>query len=73
MTLRVAIVEPDVLRLHMWSWQGRLAGYDVSAYVMRGVLVDTGAPRAGGDLAPVVQRLSPRGGVVQRRVFKGRG
>ena len=63
-TLRVEVVEPDVLRLHMWSWQGRLAGYEVSAYVMRGVLVDTGLPRGWRDLAPVLRTMSLRGAVI---------
>jgi ribonuclease/clavin/mitogillin len=63
-TLRVEVVEPDVLRLHMWSWQGRLAGYEVSAYVMRGVLVDAGAPRAWRDLEPAVRAMTLRGAVI---------
>lgn len=61
MSLRIEVVEPDVFRLHMRSWQGRLAGYEVSAYVMRGVLVDTGAPRSWSDLEPVLHRLVLRG------------
>lgn len=32
----------DVTRLEMRSWRTRLAGYSVSAYLVRGVLVDTG-------------------------------
>ena len=64
MSLRVASVEPDVLRLHMRSWQGRLAGYEVSAYVVRGVLIDTGAPRARRDMLAAVRRLAPRGAVI---------
>jgi ribonuclease/clavin/mitogillin len=35
---------PDVHRLSMSTVAGRAAGYGVSAYVTRGVLIDTGAP-----------------------------
>jgi glyoxylase-like metal-dependent hydrolase (beta-lactamase superfamily II) len=34
----------DVMRLRMTSWRGRLVGYDVSAYLVRGLLIDTGFP-----------------------------
>lgn len=57
-------VEPDVLRLHMDSWQGRLAGYEVSAYVVRDVLIDTGPPRARDELLAAVRRLAPRGAII---------
>jgi ribonuclease/clavin/mitogillin len=63
-TLRVEVIEPDVLRLHMWSWQGRLAGYEVSAFVLGGVLVDTGAPRGWRELAPVLRPMALRGAVI---------
>jgi glyoxylase-like metal-dependent hydrolase (beta-lactamase superfamily II) len=36
----------DVERIRLVSWGSRLAGMDVSAYLVRGVLVDTGFPRA---------------------------
>lgn len=57
-------VEPKVLRLHMRSWQGRLAGYDVSAYVVRDALVDTGPPHARARLLAAVRELAPRGVVI---------
>jgi len=63
-SLHVERVEPDVLRLHMHSWQGRLAGYEVSAYVVRGVLIDTGAPKASAQVLDAVRQLAPRGAVV---------
>jgi glyoxylase-like metal-dependent hydrolase (beta-lactamase superfamily II) len=63
-SLRVETVEPDVLRLHMHSWQGRLAGYDVSAYVVRGVLIDSGAPRTREELLAAVHQLAPRGAII---------
>ena len=57
-------VEPEVLRLHLRSWQGRLAGYDVSAYVVRGVLIDTGPPHARPEMLAAVRALAPRGVVI---------
>ena len=41
----------DVTRVRMSSWRGRSVGYDVSAYLVRGVLVDTGFPRAASALS----------------------
>lgn len=41
----------DVERIRMASWGSRLAGMDVSAYVVDGVLVDSGFPRAREELA----------------------
>ena len=64
MTLAVAEVERGVTRIRMSSWQGRLFGYEVSAFVVDGVLVDTGFPRIGGPFASVLDRLRPRGAVV---------
>lgn len=61
MSLHIEVVEPEVLRLHMRSWQGRLAGYDVSAYVVRGILVDTGPPHARARMLATVRALAPRG------------
>jgi glyoxylase-like metal-dependent hydrolase (beta-lactamase superfamily II) len=40
----------DVERIRLASWGSRLAGMDVSAYVVRGVLVDSGFPRASSAL-----------------------
>jgi len=64
MTVDVVEVAPGVLRLHCRSWRGRTAGYDVSAYVMRGVLVDTGFPRIERELLSALTRLSVRGALV---------
>jgi glyoxylase-like metal-dependent hydrolase (beta-lactamase superfamily II) len=63
-SLTIQVVEPDVLRLRMRSWQGMLAGYEVSAYVVRGVLIDTGFPRAAPELHTALDALAPRGAVV---------
>lgn len=64
MSLHVETIEQEVLRLHMGSWQGRLAGYEVSAYVVRDVLIDSGAPRIRADVLDVVRRLAPRGAII---------
>lgn len=40
----------DVVQLRMQSWRTRAAGYDVSAYLVRGVLVDTGFAGAARHL-----------------------
>ncbi len=64
MSLSIESVAPDVVRLRMRSWQGAAAGYDVSAYVLRGVLVDTGFPRAGRALMRALATVRPRGAVV---------
>jgi glyoxylase-like metal-dependent hydrolase (beta-lactamase superfamily II) len=39
-------------------------GYVVSAYLLRGVLIDTGFPGARADVLEAVQSLEPRGAVV---------
>ena len=41
----------DVTRVRMTSWRGRLVGYDVSAYLVRGVLIDTGFPHVAREFA----------------------
>jgi glyoxylase-like metal-dependent hydrolase (beta-lactamase superfamily II) len=58
------VVEPGVLRLRARSWQGQLAGYEVSAYVVRGVMVDTGPPHARAAVLRAVDELAPRGVVI---------
>lgn len=40
----------DVRRLHMRSWRSRAAGYGVSAYLVRNVLVDTGFAGVAAEL-----------------------
>jgi ribonuclease/clavin/mitogillin len=54
----------DVTRVRMTSWRGRLVGYDVSAYLVRGVLVDTGFPRAARDFARFLDTNTVRGVIV---------
>jgi len=56
----------DVTRLELSSWIGRRLGYTVSAYVVGGVLIDTGFPRVASDLAAWVaaHRQEISGGIV---------
>ncbi len=64
MSVGVEQIEAGITRLRLGSWRGRAVGYDVSVYVMRGVLVDTGFPRAGRALAAAFETLDLRGVVV---------
>jgi glyoxylase-like metal-dependent hydrolase (beta-lactamase superfamily II) len=54
----------DVTRVHMTTWRGRLVGYDVSAYLTRGVLVDTGFPHVAHDFARFLDATTIRGVIV---------
>ncbi|MEX2177275.1 MAG: MBL fold metallo-hydrolase [Gemmatimonadaceae bacterium] len=54
----------DVRRVRLWTWRTRAAGYDVSAYLLRGVLVDTGFPQVANELVRAVHALQPRGAIV---------
>ncbi|MBK9980024.1 MAG: MBL fold metallo-hydrolase [Gemmatimonadetes bacterium] len=40
----------DVVRVARWNRRSRLAGFSVSAYLVRGMLVDTGFPGVGDDV-----------------------
>ena len=53
-----------ITRLHMWSRRSRLVGYTVSAFVMDGVLIDTGFPAVRLDLARALDELHPHGAIV---------
>ena len=64
MSLAIEEIEPGVRRVRMRSWRGALVGYDVSAYLVGDVLVDTGFPRARRGFLDAVGRLRPRGVVV---------
>jgi glyoxylase-like metal-dependent hydrolase (beta-lactamase superfamily II) len=64
MSLGTEEIEPGVVRLRLRSWQSRLAGYEVSAYLLGGVLVDTGFPRGGRALQAALDALHPRGAIV---------
>jgi len=54
----------DVTRLRMVSVAGRGIGIDVSAYVVRGVMIDTGFVRARDLLLQAVQALDVRAAIV---------
>jgi glyoxylase-like metal-dependent hydrolase (beta-lactamase superfamily II) len=54
----------DVTRVHMTSWRGQLVGYDVSAYLTRDVLVDTGFPRVAADFSRFLDAHTVRGVIV---------
>lgn len=53
-----------VTRIHMWSRRSRLVGYSVSAYLVDGVLIDTGFPAARLDLARALDQLHARGAII---------
>jgi glyoxylase-like metal-dependent hydrolase (beta-lactamase superfamily II) len=54
----------DVARWRMSSAAGRAVGYDVSAYVYRGIMIDTGLHRARRALAEMLSSVSIRGVVL---------
>jgi glyoxylase-like metal-dependent hydrolase (beta-lactamase superfamily II) len=54
----------DVTRLRMSSAGGRATGYDVSAYVIRGVMIDAGFHLARRALVEAVDSLRVRGAIV---------
>lgn len=54
----------DVQRLRLWTRRSAAVGYDVSAYVVRGILVDTGFRHVRGDLARAIAELRPHGVIV---------
>ena len=64
MTITIETIEPGVQRLRCRTWRGAAVGYDSSAYLLHGVLVDTAFARVGADLLRAVSALSPRGSVV---------
>jgi len=64
MRLSIDDIEPAVKRIRMRSWRGALVGYDVSAYLIGDVLVDTGFARGGRRLLDAVETLRPRGAVL---------
>lgn len=54
----------DVRRVRMWTWRTRAVGYDVSAYVLRGVVVDTGFRHVAGELLRLVRETCPRAAII---------
>ena len=45
----------DVTRLRLSHWRSRLVGYEVSAYLYRGTLIDTGFPAAAREVAALAR------------------
>lgn len=54
----------DVTQLRMSSFGSRRAGLAVSAYLVHGVLVDSGFPRARSDFARALESLRPSGAMI---------
>jgi glyoxylase-like metal-dependent hydrolase (beta-lactamase superfamily II) len=54
----------DVQRIRLASWGSRIAGMDVSAYLVDGILVDSGFPRARRMLARFLDERSIRGAML---------
>ena len=54
----------DVTRIRLWSRVGAAAGYDVSVYLTREVLIDTGFPRAASELRRLVGEVRAQGAIV---------
>jgi glyoxylase-like metal-dependent hydrolase (beta-lactamase superfamily II) len=64
MSLARTTVEPGVERVQLGNWRGRAVGYDVSAFLIDDVLVDTGFPHARAELLQVVKEMRPRGAII---------
>jgi glyoxylase-like metal-dependent hydrolase (beta-lactamase superfamily II) len=64
MSLARQTVEPGVERFQLRTWRGAAVGYDVSAYLIDGVLVDTGFPHVASEVRALVREAAPRGVVV---------
>ena len=54
----------DVTRLRLWTRRSAAVGYDVSAYLVDGVLIDTGFPHVRDDIVRAVAELRPAGAIV---------
>jgi glyoxylase-like metal-dependent hydrolase (beta-lactamase superfamily II) len=64
MSLSLETVEPGIRRLRLRSWRSTAVGYEVSAYLIHDVLVDTGFAHARAPVLEAVRTLRPRGIVV---------
>ena len=64
MSLSREMVESGVRRLRLRSWRGRAVGYEVSAYLLDDVLIDTGFAHARAPLLEAAGVLRPRGAIV---------
>ena len=52
--------QDGITRIHLTHWRSRLVGYSVSAWLVRGVLIDTGFPASRGDVARLIAERRPR-------------
>jgi len=57
----------DVTRFELSGWQSRLIGYSVSAYLVRGVLVDIGFPHAAPEVERLLRERRPQGVLVTHK------
>ena len=64
MTLQLERYDDGVVRLRLQSPAGRATGYDVSAYVVRDIMVDTGFHRARQEVSRALDSLGVRGAIV---------
>ena len=51
----------DVTRLRFSTWRTLAVGYDVSCYVVRGIMIDTSFRHVAGELRDAMRQLKPRG------------
>lgn len=54
----------DVTRLRFWTWRSLAVGYDVSCYMVHGVLIDTAFRHVGRELRAALHELRPSGVIV---------
>jgi glyoxylase-like metal-dependent hydrolase (beta-lactamase superfamily II) len=54
----------DVTRLHFSTWRSRAAGYSVSCYAVRGVVVDAAFSDVGAELLAWIRESKPAGVIV---------
>ena len=57
----------DVTRIVLSSRRSRVVGLTVSAYLVRGVLVDSGFPAVGAEVEAFVRERRPRGAMLTHR------
>ncbi|MDQ6635216.1 MAG: MBL fold metallo-hydrolase [Gemmatimonadota bacterium] len=57
-------IHGDVTRIQMSSRRSRAVGYSASAFLVRGMLVDSGFPAIGDELASLLDRLRPSGAMI---------
>ena len=54
----------DVTRLRFWTRRSAAVGYDVSTYLVGGIMIDTGFRHVWDDVERAVRELKPRGVIV---------